>query len=104
MTQLRVSGSWLVGATGESVGRSRVDLDEDALTGAHLGCMDHGTDVSVGHQRKASGTTGVVARLPGLGHVGNAVLELNEDIIAMVDADAVAGTEVLVDPHSHDSE
>jgi hypothetical protein len=92
----------LFGVAGQNLGWSRVDLDEDALTGAHLSGMDHGADVSIRHQCEAAGTTRVVARPTGLGHIGNAVFELDEDVVAMVDADAVAGTVVLIDPHSHD--
>ena len=36
-----------------------------------------------------------------LGHVGDAVLELHEHVRAVVDAQPVAGAQVLVDPHAH---
>ena len=38
---------------------------------------------------------------PRLGHVGDAVLELDEHVGAVVDAQAVAGAQVLVDPDAH---
>jgi hypothetical protein len=97
------SGSWLVGVAGEGLDWSGVNLDEDALSGAHLSGVDDVANVPIRHQGETAGTARVVAGLSGLGDVGNAVLELDEDVVTMVDADAVAGTKVLVDPHSHDS-
>lgn len=66
--------------------------------------MNDRAEVTVRNERKGSGTAGVVARLAGFGDVGDAVLQLDENVVTMVDADAVAGAEVLVDPYSHDSE
>lgn len=98
------SGGGLLGVAGEDLGGGRVDLDEDALAGAHLGGVDDGTDVAVGDASEAARAAGVVAGPAGLGDVGDAVLELDEDVVAVVDTDPVSGTEVLVDPHAHDSE
>src|SRR5262249_55183435 len=44
---------------------------------------------------------GVVERPTGLGDVGDPVLELGEHVRAVVDAQAVAGAEVLIDPDTH---
>ena len=44
---------------------------------------------------------GIVQRAARLGDVGDAVLELGEHVVAVVDAQAVAGAQVLVDPHAH---
>ena len=38
------------------------------------------------HERQAPGTTGIIQHLAGLGHVGDAVFELHEDIGAVIDA------------------
>jgi hypothetical protein len=80
---------------------TRVDLDEDALAGAGLGGVDRGLDVASGHPGERAGATGVVERGSGLGDVGDAVLELGEDVGAVVDAQPVARAEVLVDPDAH---
>ena len=44
----------------------------------------------------------VVEWLTILCDVGNPIFELNEDVRAVIDADAITGTEVLIDPNSHD--
>jgi hypothetical protein len=79
----------------------RVDLDEDALAGASLGGVDRGLDVAAGDGGQGTGAAGVVERGPGLGDVSDAVLELGEDVGTVVDAQPVAGAEVLVDPDTH---
>ena len=55
-----------------------------------------------------AGTQARLPELPGslsdlavLDHVRDAVLELHEHVVAVVDAEAVAGAEVLVDPDTH---
>jgi hypothetical protein len=88
----------------ERLGGDRVDLDENALTRAHLGGVDHTLDVTAWHGGQAAGATGVVERSTSLGHVGDSILELDEDVVAVIDADAIAGAEVLIDPDTHDSE
>ena len=94
----------LVGGV-ERVGSGRgVELDEDALTWTHLGGVDHTLHMTARYGSEASGTSGIVQRSPGLRDVGDAVLELDEDVVAVVDADPVAGAEVLIDPDAHDSE
>ena len=50
---------------------------------------------------RGTGAAGVVERGPGLLDVGDAVLELGEDVGTVVDAQPVAGAEVLVDPDPH---
>jgi hypothetical protein len=80
---------------------TRVELDEDALSGAGLGGVDRGLDAADGDASEGAGTTGVVEREPGLRDVGDPVLELGEDVGAVVDAQPVARTEVLVDPDAH---
>ncbi len=80
---------------------TRVELDEDALAGAGLGGVDRRLDVAVGHPGERTGATRVVERGTGLGDVGDAVLELGEDVGAVVDAQPVTGAEVLVDPDAH---
>ncbi len=63
--------------------------------------MDHVADVSVGDPGEAPRATRIVQRLAALGHVGDAVLQLHEDVGAVIDAEAIAGAEVLVDPDTH---
>ncbi len=88
-------------AAGQLGGRP-LDLDEDALAGARLGGVDHRVDVAAGDPGQAARAARVVERAPALGHVRDPVLELDEDIGAVVDAQPVAGAEVLIDPDAHD--
>jgi len=81
--------------------------------GAQAGCPstlgDQSTAVPVSPPDPRSGTlrpmaagpTRIVEHLACLGHVGDAVLQLDEDVGAMIEAKTVAGAEVLVDPHAH---
>ena len=89
---------------GDRLGGGGVGLDEDALAGAHLRRVDHALDVAGGNHGEAARSTRIVERPAGLGDVRDAVFELDEDVVAMVDADPVAGAEVLIDPDTHDSE
>jgi hypothetical protein len=79
----------------------RLELDEDAFARTGLGGMDRGLDVASGNGRERTGATGIVQGRSGLGDVGDPVLELGEDVGAMVDAQPVARTEVLIDPDAH---
>src|SRR5689334_2051493 len=79
----------------------RVDLDVDALPGAGLGGVDHLLHDPHGHPGERSRTAGVVQRPPGFLDVGDAVLELVEDVGAVVDAESVSRAQVLIDPHPH---
>ena len=101
------SGSGVVGEVdqvGQLVvdGRGDLDLDEDAFTRAQLGGVDHIADVTVRDPRQAPGSAGIVEDDAVLGDVRDAVLELHEHVGTMVDAEAVAGAEVLVDPDTHE--
>jgi hypothetical protein len=78
-----------------------VELDEDALAGAGLGGVDGGLDVTSGNGSERAGAAGVVEGEAALGDVSDPVLELGEDVGAMVDAQPVARTEVLIDPDAH---
>jgi hypothetical protein len=80
---------------------ARLDLDEDALAGTGLGGVDRTLHVAPGDGGERTGATGVVERGSALGDVGDPVLELGEDVGAMVDAQPVARAEVLVDPDTH---
>jgi hypothetical protein len=80
---------------------ARLELDEDALAGTGLGRMDRGLDVAAGDGGERTGATRVVEGQSALGDVGDPVLELGEDVGAMVDAQPVARAEVLVDPDAH---
>ena len=59
-------------------------------------------DVAIADPGQTAGTTGVVERRTVLDNVGDPVFKLNEDVRAVVDAETIAGTEVLIDPNSHD--
>ena len=50
---------------------------------------------------QAAGTPGIVEGDAQLRDVGDAVLQLHEHVRAVVEAQAVAGAEVLVDPDPH---
>ena len=76
-------------------------LDEDALTGAGQRSVDHPLLVASGDPREAARSTRIVERRAVLGHVRDAIFELHEHVGCVIDAEPVAGTEVLVDPHPH---
>ncbi len=78
-----------------------LELDEDALAGTGLGGVDRVLDVAAGNGSERTGPTGVVEGQAALGDVGDPVLELGEDVGAMVDAQPVARAEVLIDPDTH---
>ena len=76
-------------------------VDEDALTGARQCSMDDGLLVAWLDRGQAATAARIVEHEFGLGHVGDAILELHEDIGAVVDTEPVAGAQVLIDPHPH---
>jgi hypothetical protein len=80
---------------------ARLDLDEDALSGTGLGGVDRSLDAAARDTGEGTGATRVVERQPALGDVGDSVLELGEDVGAVVDAQPVARAEVLIDPDTH---
>lgn len=53
------------------------------------------------HPRETSGSPGVVQGRTVLRHVGDSVFELHEHVGTVIDAETVAGAQVLVDPHVH---
>jgi len=76
-------------------------LDEDALAGTRLGGVHHRLIVALRHEGQAPRPTRIVQRPPGFGHVGDSILELHEDVGAMVETQAVTRAQVLIDPHPH---
>jgi hypothetical protein len=78
-----------------------IELDEDALAGAGLGRVDGGLDATDGDAGEGARPAGVVERRSALGDVGDAVLELSEDVGTVIDAQPVTRTEVLIDPDTH---
>lgn len=79
-----------------------VDLQEDALPRASLGRMDGVLDVPHRDDGQRAGAPGIVEHRASLADVGDPVLQLDEDVRAVVDAEAVPGAQVLVDPDAHD--
>lgn len=79
----------------------RVELDEDALTGADRRCVDHCLFEPGRHEREARCASWVVQHLLVLLHVRDAVFEDLEHFRAVVFAQAIPGAEVLIDPHAH---
>jgi hypothetical protein len=77
---------------------SSVGLDEDALSGAVLGSMDDVALEGLGDIGHAARLAGVIADPRPLADVGDPVLEQHEHLRAMVDAQAVTGAQVLIDP------
>ena len=78
-----------------------MDLDEDALSGTHLG----GHDDFVAELRQLIGDGDQAVPLPGVVaepfavvDVADPVLEDHEHLRAMIDTETVAGAEILVDP------
>jgi len=78
-----------------------LQFDEDALTGAVVGGGDRGIVMAVGDPYQRPRPPGVVARHSLGAHVGDPVFQLHENVRAMVEAEPVSGTEVLVDPNAH---
>jgi oligopeptidase B len=78
-------------------------VDEDALAGTCQRGVDDSLLVARCDSGQAAPATRIVEHELGLGHVGDAVFQLHEHIGAVVDTQSVAGTQVLVDPHPHDS-
>ncbi len=66
--------------------------------------MDHIAEMSFAHPCQTARPTGIVEHLAVLGDVRDAVLELHEDVGAVIDAQTVTGAQVLVDPHTHGAE
>jgi hypothetical protein len=66
--------------------------------------VDDRVDMTGRHLGKAARAARIVARSPVLSDIRNSVLELNENIIAVVDANSVSGTKVLINPHTHDND
>ena len=79
----------------------RIELDEDALTRTNFGGLHDREMIALFDSRETSRTAGIVQRNATLGHVGNSVFQLHEHVRAVVDAQAVTGAQVLVDPHAH---
>jgi hypothetical protein len=89
--------------TGAVAGGLRVVvLHEDAFAWAVHSGVDHRLGEPIRDGDDAGATTRVVARDTGrVAHVGQAVLQKHEALRAVVGAQAVAGAEILVDPHPH---
>src|SRR6185312_339813 len=78
-----------------------VALDEDALAGALLGGLHDGVLEVTGNRGHAGGATRVVLDGVGFLDVGEAVIEKGEDRRRDLLTQAVARTEILVDPDLH---
>jgi hypothetical protein len=78
-----------------------VDLDEDALSRTHLGGLHDRPTVAIGHPRQTAGAARVVEGAAVFGHIGDAVLELHEDVGTVIETETVACAQVLIDPHTH---
>ncbi len=79
-----------------------VHVDEDALARAGQRSVDDGLLVAGIDPGQAAAAAGIVEHEVGLGHVGDSVFQLHEDIGAMVDTEPVASAQVLIDPHPHE--
>ena len=90
----------VAGAVGLGVGR-RVELDEDALAGTGLGSVDGVLQASSGDAGQRAGPAGIVERTGPFVDVSDPVFQLHEDVGAVIDAQAIPGAEVLVDPDAH---
>jgi oligopeptidase B len=86
-----------------SSGADVLDVDEDALARAGQGGVDDGLLVASGDSGQAATATRIVEHVVGLGHVGDPILQLHEYVGAVVDTESVTSTQVLIDPHPHDS-
>ena len=80
-----------------------IQLDEDALARAHLCSLNDRSKVFGVNARQAARATRIIQYVAVLHHVGDAILKLSKYVVAMIDTQAIARTEVLVNPHAHDS-
>lgn len=80
---------------------SRIHLDEDALPRTNVGCFHHRLQVPIRDIGERTRPARVVQDDAQLGHIGDAILELDEHIGTVVDTETIARAEVLVDPHAH---
>jgi hypothetical protein len=78
-----------------------IEFDEDALTGAHLCCANHRLSMPFFDSSKTPRTTRIIQHLARLTHIGDAILQLNEHVVTVVDTQAITSAKVLVDPHAH---
>src|SRR5690606_28505208 len=81
--------------------RGRLGLDEDALPRTVHRRVDHAPLVALGHGGEALVASGVVEHPVTVLHVRDAVLQEDEHLRTVVDAQPVARAEVLVDPDPH---
>jgi hypothetical protein len=80
-----------------------IGFDEDALPRTILrGGNDIGFLTGL-HERHTARATRVITDYACLHDIGDPVLQLHEDIGAVIDAQAVARTKVLIDPYPHPS-
>ena len=84
----RVEGEW-------------VHLDEDALPRAIVGCVDDVALVPLGNPCQAARSARIVPWNSGLHHICDAVFELQEDILTVIDTEPVSRTKILVNPYPH---
>ena len=84
-------------------GFALIQLDEDAFPGTYFCGLNHCGKVSRFYLCEASCATRIVEHVAVLHHVGDAIFELSKNVVAVVDTQAVAGAQVLVNPHTHDS-
>ena len=77
------------------------DLDEYAFTRASASGVDHALLQSPVNLSEATRSTRVVERLRILHDVSDAVFQLPKDIGAMIDAQSVTCTQILINPHPH---
>jgi hypothetical protein len=82
---------------------SGLELDEDALAWAVHGGRDHLLPLFGRDRDQALGSAGIVADAVLISYIGDSVLEDYEHFRAVIDAQTIACTEVLIDPHLHGS-
>jgi hypothetical protein len=63
--------------------------------------VDDVVDVAIADPSKAAGPTRVVQWRTILGNVRDPIFKLDKDVRAVVDANSIAGAEVLINPNSH---
>jgi hypothetical protein len=72
---------------GEFVSRDlNTQFDENALTRADICRMYNCISITISHRRQAATTTWVIHRRAIVGHIGDAIFELYENVGASIDA------------------
>ena len=78
-----------------------IHLNEYAFTWAHFCSLNHFNLILRFDDGQASRASRIVQCHTRLNNIGNSVFKLHKDVRTMIHAQAIARTQVLVNPHTH---